>query len=67
MTQPRSIDPGRSADRRCARCMKPWGNHSEVIDAEVSAYFDTIPHRALLKCVAGGVSDRKLLHVISCG
>jgi RNA-directed DNA polymerase len=41
-----------------------WQNHSEVIDADVSRYFDEIPHADLLKCVARRVSDRKLLHLI---
>ena len=30
----------------------------------MSAYFDTIPHREILKCVARRVSDRKLLRLI---
>ena len=41
-----------------------WQNHTEVIDADVSAYFDTIPHAALMKCVARRVSDPKMLHLI---
>ena len=41
-----------------------WQNHSEVIDADVSRYFDEIPHADLMRCVARRVSDRKLLHLI---
>ncbi len=57
--------PGRSAEQAVRKVHEAlWQNHSEVIDADVSAYFDTIPHRDLLKCVARRVSDRKLLHLI---
>jgi RNA-directed DNA polymerase len=57
--------PGRSAEQAVRKVHEAlWQNHSEVIDADVSAYFDEIPHRDLLKCVARRVSDRKLLHLI---
>jgi RNA-directed DNA polymerase len=57
--------PGRSAEQAVRKVHEAlWQNHSEVIDADVSAYFDTIPHRELLKCVARRVSDRKLLRLI---
>jgi RNA-directed DNA polymerase len=35
-----------------------------VVDADLSKYFDTIPHRGLLKSVARRVSDRKMLRLI---
>jgi retron-type reverse transcriptase len=35
--------------------------HCEVVDADLSGYFDTIPHEPLLKCVARRVSDRRVL------
>lgn len=38
--------------------------HTEVIDADLSGYFDTIPHHELMKCVARRVSDRHLLHLL---
>jgi group II intron reverse transcriptase/maturase len=38
--------------------------HCEVVDADLSGYFDTIPHEPLLKCVARRVSDRQVLHLI---
>jgi RNA-directed DNA polymerase len=41
-----------------------WQNHSEVIDAAVSRYFDEIPHTDLMKCGARRVSERKLLPLI---
>ena len=57
--------PGRSAEQAVRPVHEAlWQNRSEVIDAEVAAYFDTIPHADLLQCVARRVSDRKLLHLI---
>ena len=38
--------------------------HTEVIDADLSGYFDSIPHHELMKCVARRVSDRHLLHLV---
>ena len=37
---------------------------SQVVDADLSKYFDTIPHRELLKSVARRISDRKMLRLI---
>ena len=36
----------------------------EVVDADMSKYFDTIPHRALLRQVARRVSDGMILKLI---
>jgi RNA-directed DNA polymerase len=38
--------------------------HTEVIDADLSGYFDTIPHAELMKSVARRISDRHMLHLI---
>lgn len=38
--------------------------HTEVVDADVSKYFDTIPHAELMKCVARRISDGKMLRLI---
>jgi len=38
--------------------------HTEVLDADLSAYFDSIPHTELMKSVARRVSDRHVLHLI---
>ena len=35
-----------------------------VVDADLSKYFDTIPHRELLKSVARRIMDRKMLRLI---
>jgi RNA-directed DNA polymerase len=36
----------------------------QVIDADLSGYFDSIPHAELLQCVARRVVDRQMLHLI---
>ena len=38
--------------------------HTEVVDADLSGYFDSIPHAELMKSVARRVSDRHILHLI---
>jgi group II intron reverse transcriptase/maturase len=38
--------------------------HRNVIDADLSGYFDSIPHAELMKSVARRVSDRHVLHLI---
>ncbi len=38
--------------------------HKSVIDADLSGYFDTIPHRELMKSVARRISDKQILHLI---
>jgi RNA-directed DNA polymerase len=38
--------------------------HREVVDADLSGYFDSIPHAELMKSVARRVSDRHLLALI---
>jgi len=38
--------------------------HTEVIDADISKYFDTIPHSKLMVMVAERVCDGEILHLI---
>ena len=38
--------------------------HTKVIDADLAAYFDSIPHLELLRSVARRVVDRQVLHLI---
>ena len=38
--------------------------YTDVVDADLSKYFDTIPHDALLQCVARRVSDKHVLALI---
>jgi HSP20 family protein len=38
--------------------------HREVIDADLSGYFDSIPHAELMRSVARHISDGAVLHLI---
>ena len=38
--------------------------YTDVVDADLSKYFDTIPHRELIQCVARRIVDRDILHLI---
>jgi len=39
-------------------------SHTQVIDADLSKYFDTIPHTMLLKIIAERICDKAILHLI---
>jgi RNA-directed DNA polymerase len=57
--------PGRSAQDALARIDKlVWSGHREVVDADLSGYFDSIPQAELMKSVARRVSDKNLLHLL---
>jgi RNA-directed DNA polymerase len=57
--------PGRSALDAVKEVQKSiLRGERDVVDADLSKYFDTIPHRELMKSVARRISDRKLLHLI---
>jgi RNA-directed DNA polymerase len=38
--------------------------YTDVLDADLSQYFDSIPHSELMQCVARRIVDRQMLHVI---
>src|SRR6478752_10461444 len=38
--------------------------YTEVVDADLSGYFDSIPHAELMKSVARRISDRHVLHLV---
>jgi RNA-directed DNA polymerase len=57
--------PGRSAIdavRRVHGHLK--AGYTDVVDADLSKYFDTIPHDELLQCVARRISDKHILALI---
>jgi group II intron reverse transcriptase/maturase len=57
--------PGRSAHDALWHIRRLLdAGHTEVVDADLSGYFDTIPHAELMKSVARRVSDRHVLHLI---
>ena len=41
-----------------------WRGHLEVVDADLSKYFDMIPQRALLRLLARRISDGSVLRLI---
>jgi RNA-directed DNA polymerase len=41
-----------------------YAGHQEIVDADLSSYFDSIPHAELLKSVARRVVDGAMLHLI---
>jgi RNA-directed DNA polymerase len=38
--------------------------HKDVVDADLSGYYDTIPHVELMKSIARRVVDRRVLHLL---
>jgi RNA-directed DNA polymerase len=38
--------------------------YTDVVDADLSKYFDTIPHSELMQCVARRVVDKHMLHLV---
>ncbi len=41
-----------------------WRGRVEILDADLSKYFDTIPHRNLMRLVAKRVSDGSVLRLV---
>jgi RNA-directed DNA polymerase len=41
-----------------------YKGHTQVVDADLAAYFDSVPHAELMKSVARRVVDRHVLHLI---
>jgi RNA-directed DNA polymerase len=57
--------PGRSAEQAVQQVHRELARgKTEVIDADLSKYFDTIPHAELMKSVARRIADGAVLHLI---
>ena len=57
--------PKRSAQDAIRRVHKLiCDGYTDVVDADLSKYFDTIPHSELLQCVARRIVDREVLRLI---
>jgi len=57
--------PQRRAHQAIAEIQKAvQQGYVEIIDADLSKYFDTIPHRGLMKAVARRVSDGSVLRLV---
>lgn len=58
--------PGRSAQEAAIEVEELLHRrHSDVVDADLSDYFGSIPHAELLKSVARRIIDRRVLHLIT--
>jgi group II intron reverse transcriptase/maturase len=57
--------PGRSAQQAAVEVEETlFRSHPDVVDADLSDYFGSIPHAELLKSVARRIVDRRVLHLI---
>ena len=57
--------PGRSALEAVQEVHRALcAGHTEVIDADVSKYFDMVPHSDLMKSLARRISDRRMLRLL---
>src|SRR5580704_3361233 len=57
--------PGRSAQDAVEKVQELLrAGYTEVVDADLSKYFDTIPHSELMQCVSRRIVDRQMLHLI---
>jgi RNA-directed DNA polymerase len=57
--------PGRTAHEAVKAVHRALcAGQTQVVDADVSQYFDTIPHAALMQVLARRISDRKLLRLL---
>lgn len=57
--------PGRSAQEAVAQVYESLrAGHWEVVDADLTRYFDSIPHHELMQTVARRVSDRQVLRLV---
>jgi group II intron reverse transcriptase/maturase len=57
--------PGRNAQQAVDEVGEQlFRGHPEVVDADLSDYFGSIPHADLLKSVARRIADRRVLHLL---
>jgi hypothetical protein len=60
------VDDQTFADIQAIREVQSWldRGYTEVLDADLSGYFDTIPHKELMLCVARRISDGRVLKLV---
>ena len=57
--------PGRSAQDAVSEVNQSlWAGYGDVVDADLSKYFDTIPHDELMQSVERRIADHKVLWLI---
>jgi RNA-directed DNA polymerase len=59
-------------ERRALEAVRPVERllrtgHTEVVDADLSGYFDSIPHQELMKSLCRRISDSRLLRLLKMG
>jgi RNA-directed DNA polymerase len=59
--------PGRSAQDAIQEVDKLlYEGYTDIVDADLSKYFDTIPHSERMQCVARRIVDQHMLHLGDC-
>jgi group II intron reverse transcriptase/maturase len=57
--------PGRSCHSAMERLLEIWrGGHRHVVDADISGFFDCIPHEVVMRGLTGVVADGNILRLI---
>ena len=57
--------PGRNAQQAVVEVEEVlFRSHPDVVDADLSDYFGSIPHAELLKSVARRIADRRVLNLL---
>src|SRR2546425_654835 len=57
--------PGQNAQNAVREVVRLLGTgYTEVVDADLSGYFDTIPHAELMKSVSRRISDSRVLRLL---
>jgi RNA-directed DNA polymerase len=57
--------PGKSAQGAITEVKEVMREgYTDIVDADLSKYFDTIPHSELMKCAAKRIVDKHMLHLI---
>jgi RNA-directed DNA polymerase len=41
-----------------------YAGYTDIVDADLSKYFDTIPHSGLMQCLARRIVDKHMLHLL---
>ena len=57
--------PGRSCHTAMERVMEIWrAGHQHVLDADISGFFDNIPHRVIMRGLTNVVADGNILRLV---
>ena len=57
--------PGRSCHTAMERVMEIWRDgHRQVLDADISGFFDRIPHKVIMRGLSNVVADGNILRLV---